>query len=61
MKFYVEFSTLKRVEAEKDGDKDEQVLYKLMRNAVFGKTMENLRSWIDVKLASNKKDYLKWS
>ena len=61
MKLYVEFSTLKRVEAEKDGDKDEQVLYKLMRNAVFGKTMENLRSWIDVKLASNKKDYLKWS
>ena len=61
MKLYVEFSTLKRVEAEKDGDKDEQVLYKLMRNAVFGKTMENLRSWIDVKLASNKKDDLKWS
>ena len=61
MKLYVEFSTLKRVEAEKDGDKDEQVLYKLMRNAVFGKTMENLISWIDVKLASNKKDYLKWS
>ena len=61
MKLYVEFSTLKRVEAEKDGDKDEQVLYKLMRNAVFGKTMENLRNWIDVKLASNKKDYLKWS
>ena len=61
MKLYVEFNTLKRVEAEKDGDKDEQVLYKLMRNAVFGKTMENLRSWIDVKLASNKKDYLKWS
>ena len=32
-----------------------------MSNAVYGKTMENLRNRIDVKLVSDKKDYLKWA
>ena len=29
-----------------------------MSNSVCGKTMENLRNKIDLRLASNKKDYL---
>ena len=59
LKQYVEFNTQKRIEAEKNGDKDGQELYKLMNIAADGKTMENLRNRIDVKRVSNKKDYLK--
>ena len=51
----------KRIETEKNGDKDGKALYKLMNNAVYGKAMENLRNRIDVKLVSNKKGYLKWA
>ena len=50
----------KRIETGKSGDKDGKALYKLMINAVYEKRMKNLRNRIDVKLASNKKDYLKW-
>ena len=54
-------NTHKRIEGEKNGDNDGKALYKLMNNALYGKTMENLRNKIDVKLVSNKKDYLKWA
>ena len=46
---------------KKIGDKDGKVLYKLMNNAVYGKTIENVRNRIDVKVASNRRDYLKWT
>ena len=49
LKPYVEFNTQKRIEAEKkNGDKDGKVLYKFMNNAVYGKTLENVRNRIDV-------------
>ena len=47
--------------SKKNGDKDGKAIYELMSNAVYGKTMENLRNRIDARLVSNEKDYLKWS
>ena len=55
LKPYIEFNTQKRIEEEQDGDKDGQVFYKLMKNAVFGKTTEILRNKVDVRLVSNEK------
>ena len=60
LKQYVEFNTHKKIEAEKNVDKDWKALYKLINNAAYGIKMENLRNRTDVKLVSNKKDYLKW-
>ena len=56
LKPYIEFNTKKRIEAEKNGDKDGKTLYKLMNNAVYGKTVENVRNRIDVKLINNEKN-----
>ena len=59
LKSYVKFQTQRRIEAEKTIDKDGKALYKLTNNAVYGKTMENVRNRIDITLVSNEKDYLK--
>ena len=59
VKTHIEFNTKKRIEADKNNDKHGKAMYKLMENTIYGKTMENLRNRIDVKLVNNKKDYLK--
>ena len=50
-------STYKRIEAEKNVDKDGKALHKLINNAIYGKTIKNLRNRIDVKLINNEKEY----
>ena len=55
LKAYIEFYKQKNRSRKKNGNKDRKALYKSMINAVYSKTLENLRNKIEVKPASNKK------
>ena len=52
MKNYFDFNTEKRKNATNDFEKD---FFKLMINSVYGKTVENLRKKINVRLVNNEK------
>ena len=58
MKKYIDFNTEKRMNAANDFEK---YFLKLMINSVYGKTMENLRKRINVRLVNNEKDFLKYT
>ena len=54
MKKYTDFNTEKRTNAAKSFEK-------LMINSVYGKTTENLRKRINIRLVNNEKDVLKYT
>ena len=58
MKKYIDFNTEKRTNAANSFEKD---FFKLMINSVYGKTMENLRKRINVRLVNNETDFLKYT
>ena len=61
LKPYIELNIQKRKEAKAKGDKFGDVFFKLMNNAFYGKTIENVYNRQDIELVNDVDRYIKVS
>ena len=59
LKPYIEFNIRKRKKAKAKGDKFGDVFFKLMNNAFYGKTIENVFNRQDIELVHDVDRYIK--
>ena len=52
---YINLNTKLRIEAKQSGNNFEVDFFKLRNNSVFGKTLENIRNMVDIRLISSDK------
>ena len=58
IKPYIDFNTERRKEATNESDKNH---FKLLNNAVYGKTMGNMRKRIKIRIVKNAEDFIKYT
>lgn len=58
LKKYIEFNSKMRAATKV---KFEQDFFKLMNNAAYGKTLENMRKRVSIRLVSNRDQFVKWT
>ena len=49
---YINLNTKLRIEAKKSGNNFEVYFFKQMNNSVYGKTLQNIRNRVDIRLIS---------
>ena len=58
MKPYIDFNTQKRKETTNDADQNH---FRLLNNAIYGKTIENMRKRIKLGVVKNSQDFIKYT
>ena len=58
MQPYIHFNTKKRKDATNEADKNH---FKLLNKAAYGKTIENMRKRIKIRVVKNAKDFIKYT